>query len=105
MPDGNNADHPSKKHDFTDEEVAEGTALVAEMLKAWTEKKVEDVSPEMLSSTQESVAEDDTNDEPAQAAVNLRMKKEAIMLTECFEEFKPRLEKSRWAMTALLETY
>lgn len=90
---------------FTNEEVAEGTALVAEMLKAWNEKKAEDVSPEMLSSTQDSIAEEEVSDDPTQAAIKLRSKKEMALLQECFEEFRPRLEKSPWAMTALLETY
>lgn len=101
LPEGGSSDHPAKQTKFTNEEIAEGTALVSEMLTAWAEKKEEDLSPEMLSGTQDS----NMGDEDADDAVKSKIKKELALLRECFEEFRPRLEKSPWAMTALLDTY
>ena len=79
--------------------------MVSEMLQAWAEKRAEDLSPEMLSATQESAAEVADTDEAKQAVVDAKLEKEMTLLKECFEEFRPRLEKSAWAMSALLETY
>lgn len=96
--------HPEKQTKFTNEEIAEGTALVSEMLQAWAAKSVDDLSPEMLAGTQESNTEMADTDE-AKQAVDAKLQKEMTLLKQCFEEFRPRLEKSAWAMTALLDTY
>lgn len=93
---------PLKARKFTDEEIAEGTELVAEMLKAWAAMKMEDTSPEMLAFTQDSAMNESEGDD---SKVKARLERELELLKECFTEFKPRLEKSAWAMTALLDTY
>lgn len=105
LPEGGSEDHPMKQTKFTNEEIAEGTELVAEMLKAWAEKKVDDLSPEMLAGTQDSAVDNGESDEAKQSALNAKIKKEMTLLKQCFEEFRPRLEQSPWAMTALLDTY
>jgi DNA mismatch repair protein MSH2 len=105
LPEG--SEHAAKQTKFSNEEIAEGTALVSEMLKAWAEKKADDIDLELTlpSNTQDS-AMDGADGETADAAGQTeRIKKEMTLLKQCFEEFRPRLEKSPWAMTALLETY
>lgn len=99
LPEGG-GEAPAKQPKFTDEEIAEGTELVAEMLKAWNDMKADDLSPEMLAATQDSAMEED-----GQATVEAKIKKELELLKQCFEDFKPRLANSPWAMSALLDTY
>lgn len=77
------------------------------MLEAWNAKKVEDFGA-MPSNTQDSVMDvgADAEDISGQRQIEeARILAEMSLLKQCFEEFRPRLEKSPWAMTALLDTY
>lgn len=105
LPEG--SEHAAKQVKYSNEEIAEGTALVSEMLKAWAEKKADEIELDssMPSNTQDSAMNGADEEDPGKGAKAERMKKEMILLKQCFEEFKPRLEKSPWAMSALLETY
>lgn len=95
----------SKKSKFTSEEIAEGTALAADMLQAWKVRAEQELSDLPPPNTQESVNGADAGEGTMSASRQERLKQELEILKECFEEFKPRLEKSSWASSALLDTY
>ena len=103
---GESGGNASKKSKFTPEEIAEGTALAADMLQAWkarAEEELSDLPPPPT--TQESVNGADAGEGTMSAAKQERLKQELEILKECFAEFKPRLENSSWASSALLDTY
>jgi hypothetical protein len=74
------------------------------MLKAWKQRAEEELSDLPPPGTQDSVTADGVEGS-ANTAVELRLKQEMEILKSCFEEYRPKLEQSAWASSALLDTY
>lgn len=95
-------DSDSKVAKYTSEEIAEGTALAAEMLRAWNERVDAEATEAAPPATQDSTMGEDG---AMSKAKEEKLQKQLELLRETFEGFKPRIEASRWASEALLETY
>lgn len=74
------------------EVIAQGTAIVEELLQAWASK----------SSASQGV---DEGGDVAMRDEDELVKKEYETLQECFKEFEPRLKEAEWTRTVLEATY
>lgn len=79
------------------ETIAEGTALVEQLLATWASKTaaLEAGAPAMDGEDVTMVDRD----------VEDLVTKEYAMLKECYDEFKPKLEAAEWTRTVLCQTY
>ena len=84
------------------EEMAKGTALVAEMLKDWASQAEEDLPDidEVIKACQSGP--DGKQDEAATAA---RAEKELDLLREVFSKYQDRIQANPYFANVLLETY
>lgn len=82
--------------------MAEGTALVSEMLQAWADK-ANDELPDLNEAIRASLGGKDGKQD--EALTTARSEKELDLLRETFESFRSRMEKSPFISGLLLETY
>lgn len=79
--------------DLPKEKIAEGTALVEEMLQKWADK-----TAELDAGEAEDVVMTEGEGEDLLA-------REVALLQDCFKEYRDRLEETEWTRTVLRQTY
>lgn len=81
------------------EEIAQGTALVEEMLQKWADK----AETELHSSKQAGDDEEDVV--MTEADGDAELEKELELLQSCFAEYRDKFDETPWTRTVLRSTY